>query len=344
MWLVLERLRVDHPSVVVRAFHDDVVVVGPPAALRGVPDDAARLGGGVDAQLAPAKCVGWSPAGVAAPRGGPALWTTTGSNQFSVPLGGADFVAAAVDGLATAQVALCAAIRELLADQVQVQLLILRLCAGPQANYWLRTLPLADAARLVGAVDRGAQRVLAELLCDARDDAATRAAVVERAALPPLMGGLRIGGRTAVAPAAALASRVDALRAGRAYYPALRATADGLLRLPGAGCEPAVCPVGVAGGTRDAPATAGGAARCADALSQSRVRRGTRPAAAGLRPPQVSVARGACSGSCPQSQRGITPSENPAQDADRYARVTTRTPGSLGAKRTKTTEATQTQR
>jgi len=52
----------------------------------------------------------------------------------------------------------------------------------------------------------------------------------------------------------------------------------------------------------------------------------------------------ACSGSCPHSQRGITPSENPAQDADRYARVTTRTPGSLGAKRTKTTEATQTQR
>jgi len=51
-----------------------------------------------------------------------------------------------------------------------------------------------------------------------------------------------------------------------------------------------------------------------------------------------------CSGSCPQSQRGITPSENPAQDADRYARVTTRTPGSLGAKRTKMTEATQTQR
>jgi len=42
-----------------------------------------------------------------------------------------------------------------------------------------------------------------------------------------------------------------------------------------------------------------------------------------------------CSGSFPQSQRGITPSENPAQDADRYARVTTRTPGSLGAKRTK---------
>jgi len=58
----------------------------------------------------------------------------------------------------------------------------------------------------------------------------------------------------------------------------------------------------------------------------------------------VSRSTRVCSGSCPQSQRGITPSENPAQDADRYARVTTRTPGSLGAKRTKTTEATQTQR
>jgi len=51
-----------------------------------------------------------------------------------------------------------------------------------------------------------------------------------------------------------------------------------------------------------------------------------------------------CSGSCPHSQRGMTPSESPAQDAERYASVTTRTPGSLGAKRTKTTEATQRQR
>jgi len=51
-----------------------------------------------------------------------------------------------------------------------------------------------------------------------------------------------------------------------------------------------------------------------------------------------------CSESFPHSQRGITPSENPAQDAERYARATTRTPGSLGAKRTKTTEVSQTQR
>ena len=130
MWLVLERLRADHPSVVVRAFHDDVVVVGPPAALRGVLDAATRLGGGIDAQLAPAKCMGWSPAGGAAPPGWPAQWSAEGLTQFSVPLGRADFVAAAVDGLAAEQVALCAAIGDLPVEHLQVQLLMLRFCEG----------------------------------------------------------------------------------------------------------------------------------------------------------------------------------------------------------------------
>jgi len=60
--------------------------------------------------------------------------------------------------------------------------------------------------------------------------------------------------------------------------------------------------------------------------------------------PYSAALKDPCSGSGPQSHRGITPSENPAQDADRYARVTTRTPRSLDAKHTKTTEATQRQR
>jgi len=51
-----------------------------------------------------------------------------------------------------------------------------------------------------------------------------------------------------------------------------------------------------------------------------------------------------CSGSCSHSRQGITPSGNPAQDAERNARDTTRPPGSPGAKRTKTTEVTQAQR
>jgi len=85
-------------------------------------------------------------------------------------------LAAAVDGLATEQVALCDAIAALPPDALHVQLLLLRLCAKPQAIYLLRDLPLAEGAKLAGAVDRGAQRALCVLLCDARDDAATQAA------------------------------------------------------------------------------------------------------------------------------------------------------------------------
>ena len=48
-----------------------------------------------------------------------------------------------------------------------------------------------------------------------------------------------------------------------------------------------------------------------------------------------------CSGFCPQSRRGIAPSEIPAQDVDQNRGETTRAPGSPGAKRTRTTEVKQ---
>jgi len=51
-----------------------------------------------------------------------------------------------------------------------------------------------------------------------------------------------------------------------------------------------------------------------------------------------------CSGFCSQSRRRETPSENPAQDAERHKGERTQTPGSQGAKRTRTPELTQTQR
>jgi len=135
IWLLLERLRADHPFVVVRAFHDDVVVVGPPGALREVLDAAALLGGAVDAQWALTKRVGWSPAGVAALPGWSAQWTTEGLTQFSVPLDSTEIVAAAVRGLAKAQVALCGAVGVLPGEHLQVQLFMLRLRAGRQAKY-----------------------------------------------------------------------------------------------------------------------------------------------------------------------------------------------------------------
>ena len=127
---------------------------------------------------------------------------------------------------------LVTAIAALPPTELQAQLLLLCLCAGPRANYWLRALPLVAGARLAAAVDADAQSVLERLLFDARDSSAVKQAALARAALPTSMGGLGIGGRTRVVPAAALASRVDALRAGAAYSPALRAVADGLRAVP----------------------------------------------------------------------------------------------------------------
>lgn len=202
--------------------------------------------------------------------------------QFSVPLGSDAHVTAWVDALADEHGRLLAAIEAPPPAQLQAQLLLLRVCASPRANYWLPALPLVWGARLAGAVDRDARRLVLAALRDSRDSAATRTAVVGRAALPPKMGGLGIGGRALVLPAAALAFWVDALRAGAAYSPDLAAIRADLLRSPvaaedgsvvlppppGAGASarlaaprPAACrPGGVTGGVtkrRSAAATSG---------------------------------------------------------------------------------------
>jgi len=142
-------------------------------------------------------------------------------------------VAAEVDSLAADHGYLTAAIVDLPRAELQSQLLLLRLCAGPQPNYWLRALPLVWGARLAASVDRAAQGALRRLLTDARDSPAAMGALLDRAALPLSHGGLGIGGRTAVVSAAALASRIDALRAGRLYSPVLAAVADSLAALDG---------------------------------------------------------------------------------------------------------------
>ncbi|GAB0498663.1 hypothetical protein MMPV_010009 [Pyropia vietnamensis] len=221
--LPLLRLARGCPRLLIRAFHDDVVAVGPTADLARFVGAAGVAGAAIDAALAPAKCVGWSPTPQAAPEGWSAQWRADGLVQFSVPLGGDDFLSAGVDAIAADHSRLVAAIS---------QLHLLRLCAGPRANFWLRALPLVWGARLAGAVDRDARSALTALLCDAADPPARRAALLERAALPVAMGGLGIGGRVRVAPAAALASWLDALRAGRAYSPALRAVAAALSERP----------------------------------------------------------------------------------------------------------------
>jgi len=133
--------------------------------------------------------------------------------QFSVPLGDDDFVAAGVDAVAAEHRALISAIAAVPPAELQAQLLPFRLCAGPPSNYWPRALPLVAGARLAGAVDTVSRAVLGRLSFDARDSPAFQQVGLDRAALQPAMGGLGIGARALIAPAAALASRVDALRA-----------------------------------------------------------------------------------------------------------------------------------
>jgi len=180
-----------------------------------------------------------------------ARWCPDGVVQFSVPLGTDAFMTAAVDQLAVDQRGLAAAITALPATELQSQLLLLRLCAGSQPKYWLRAVPLVWGARLAGAVDRAAQAPLRQLLCDTRDDSASVAALLARAALPSSYVGLGISGGTAVVPAAALASQVDTLPARRRYSPMLAATADWLLGA--AHTSPAASPPLVGTGDVGAP-------------------------------------------------------------------------------------------
>jgi len=51
-------------------------------------------------------------------------------------------MSAAVGGLAAAQARLVDAVVALPSSELQSQLLLLRLCAGPRPNNWLRALPL----------------------------------------------------------------------------------------------------------------------------------------------------------------------------------------------------------
>jgi len=193
MHLAVLRPAAAHPTAVVRAVHDDVVVVAALADLPAVLTTAAAAGTAVDAELAPANCARWSPTGAPAPAGWPARWNADGIRQFSIALGSNDFVAAEVDALAADHGHLMAAIFELPRAGLQSQLLHLRLCAGPQPNYWLPALLLVWGARLAASVDRTAQGAVRRLLTDARDPPATVDALLDRAALPLSHCGQGIG-------------------------------------------------------------------------------------------------------------------------------------------------------
>jgi len=197
-------------ALVIDAFHDDVRALGHVAGLGAVMASAARVGALVDAELSPTKCVAWSPGAPAAPPDLTAQWRSERLEQFSIPVGHRDFVAARVAAMAAEHAAGVAAIVTLPDEELQTKLLLLRLCARPRVTYALRSLPPDAGATLAAAVDADVQRTVLSLLCDATDGAEVRAALLARVALPVRMGGLVVGDRSRVVAAAVVASWADA--------------------------------------------------------------------------------------------------------------------------------------
>lgn len=148
--LLLERLQAAHPVVFLHAFRDDVVLAGSRSALAGFLADATEWGARIDADLAPHKCVGWAPAGAPAPVWWVGAWGAEVLVQFAVPLGMHKVVSTAVDRQAGGMRELTDAILALPPTDLQAQLLLLRLFAGPRTNYCLLGLSLVAGARLAG--------------------------------------------------------------------------------------------------------------------------------------------------------------------------------------------------
>jgi len=130
--------------------------------------------------------VAWSPGTPAAPPDLTAQWRSEGVEQFSIPVGHRDFVAARVAAMAAEHAAGVAEIVALPEEELQTKLLLLRLCAGPRVTFALRSLPPDAGATLAFAVDADVQRTVLSLLCDATDGAEERAALLARATLPVL--------------------------------------------------------------------------------------------------------------------------------------------------------------
>lgn len=235
---VLLQLQAEFADVFLAAYHDDPAAVLPANNLVTFMRRVAEFGAEVDAELAPAKCVAWSPTPRPSLTGFSARWATEGVLQFSVPLVSPAFIASAVDKLATDRRGLDDAILSLPPAELQAQLLLLRCCEGPRLYYWLRALPLEWGRCLETAVEVTSIGDLLTILCFAADTTVTRAAVLARVSLPASMGGLGVGGRSHVVAAASLASWLDALGPGAVHSRAIRAVCASVQRADPSPCPP----------------------------------------------------------------------------------------------------------
>ena len=295
MRLVLRCLTKESTKLLMVALFDDFVVVGAPKDMRTLLSDAARLRQELDAELAPAKCVGWCPSGAPPPPGWKAAWVTEGVTQYSVPPGCHAFVRAGVEEPVVEQRRLIDASAALPSSAPQTQLLLLRLCAGLRVHHCLLAQPLEEGAQRSAAVDGDAWAVLKGLLTDALDDPDVVAALLKREALNRAMVGMGIGGHARVVSAAVLAPWTDALRAGSKHSPALRALGRWLrTRKDGADGE-AEEGAGGDGAGAPPPSEKALAARAAEG------RVGSASPRAGESPPLMAAARAA-----PAARRGMS--------------------------------------
>jgi len=224
----LHAIAARHERCTVLGLRDDVSVISPVDELAAVLRSASELGAQVDVELAPAKCAAWSPTPRAPPSDLPTQWGTDGLTYSGIPVGGDEFVTAEVDKMAAAQDKVVRAVASLQPDAAQAQLLLLRMCTFPLTTYTLRCLPPAAAKVLAAQVDATVRRELLRLLGAETDRRETRKTLLSRAALPVRMGGLGLGDRSVIVPAAHIASWMATLRAADVSAPALHELARAL--------------------------------------------------------------------------------------------------------------------
>jgi hypothetical protein len=227
---VLTDLHRDHPGVVIIAYVDDIVILGPPELVRlAYLDLVEMLRTRLGLVSQPRKCSVYSPEGdvSAFPS---SMAGADGSRQgvvvLGVPIGSDEFVLQTV-GRRMRELGLVVPLLRILRDP-QMQYLLLRCCAHPRVSHLLRGVP-PDLAR-PGAVQYDA--TILEGLQDLLPGAPLSERAMRVVGLPIRMGGLGLTSAVRVSPAAYLGSWAQVMAPMAASSVHLQGIVDMAERLP----------------------------------------------------------------------------------------------------------------
>ena len=216
------------PGDVVVAYIDDVYVLTRPERARAVYDMVSEVLERVcGIQVNQGKLVCWNRSGAAAPEEIAQLDTPNhrvwrsdaqpadnGVVVLGAPIGGDAYVAAEGERAAQAEQPLLDGILAL--DSLQAAWLLLLYCAGPRANYHLRTVPPQQATVYAAEHDRRVLNTLSHLL---QWQGGERELWQRQAQLPLRLAGLGVRSSSRTAPAAYWASWADCLQPLTERYP-----------------------------------------------------------------------------------------------------------------------------